>query len=645
MPSANPNYPDAPVLVLAPHGRDALNAAEVLRKVNIRAEICASMRDLCDRAGEQTGALLVTEETLDAESLLCLMEFLAAQPQWSNIPMVLLTTAGEITQRVYDILNFLDARAHVTLLERPLRAITLISVTRAALRSRNHQYEVRNLLESYSLAMEGAQMGSWDIDLRTQTVRRSLRHDQIFGYDALQPEWKMEIFLEHVVEEDRAQVQATVQKAAAEGALFFECRIRWPDHSIHWIAVQGRVYADDKGAPARMAGVVTDITGRKETEAAIRIQRERLDLVLEGTSVGLWYWDIPENRITCNGRCKEQHGLPSVAEVSLPILLERVLPEDRERTRNALDLTLRDGRPYDNEYRTVDHKWIRAIGQVFFNSLGNPMRFDGITMDVTNRKEEVELLHQTQQKLWQIAEDLDRRVKERTAKLEETVSEMEAFSYSVSHDLRAPLRAMQGYSQSLLEDYSETLDPEAKGFLLRIKTASERLDRLTQDLLTYSRVVRNPVVMEPISLERLLPDIIQQYPDLQPPRADIIIVPPLLDVMGHEASLIQCISNLIGNAVKFVAPGVKPRIKIWSEPVPESGAVKIWFEDNGIGIEADQLHRIFGIFERISKQYEGTGIGLSIVRKAAERMGGAVGVESELGKGSRFWLQLPAVKS
>jgi signal transduction histidine kinase len=180
--------------------------------------------------------------------------------------------------------------------------------------------------------------------------------------------------------------------------------------------------------------------------------------------------------------------------------------------------------------------------------------------------------------------------------------------------------------------------------LMLINKASERLDRLTQDLLTYSRVVRNPVTMSPVSLERLVPDIIQQYPNFQPPHAQICIQSPLLEVMGHEASLIQCLSNLIGNAVKFVLPGVKPRIKIWTEPMIKAQMIRIWVEDNGIGIETDQLTRIFGIFERVSKKYEGTGIGLAIVRKAAERMGGAVGVESTLGRGSRFWLQLPAIK-
>jgi signal transduction histidine kinase len=219
---------------------------------------------------------------------------------------------------------------------------------------------------------------------------------------------------------------------------------------------------------------------------------------------------------------------------------------------------------------------------------------------------------------------------------------MEAFSYSVSHDLRAPLRAMQGYSRYLVLNFAEQLDGEGADFLVRINKSAERLDRLTQDVLTYSRVVRNPISVAPINLARLLPDIIQQYPNFHPERVDIILVPPLLEVMGQEASLIQCISNLINNAVKFVRPDLKPRVKIWTESADSGQSVRLWLEDNGIGIEPEQLKRIFGIFERVSKDYEGTGIGLAIVRKAAERMGGSVGVESTPGLGSRFWLQLAA---
>jgi signal transduction histidine kinase len=154
MPPADPKYLDAPVLLLAPIGSDATNAAAVLGKARIRTEICANMRDLCARAGADCGAFMVSEEVLDLPSLNCLVDFLGQQPVWSDIPLVLLTTAGEIRQKTYNILSFLDGRANVTLVEKPLRVITLVSVIQSALRSRRHQYEVRELLESYAASQD-----------------------------------------------------------------------------------------------------------------------------------------------------------------------------------------------------------------------------------------------------------------------------------------------------------------------------------------------------------------------------------------------------------------------------------------------------------------------------------------------------------
>ena len=644
MPIVNPNYPEPSVSILALSGNDARNAGEVLGKAKILSNSCVSMADFCKKAGPSTGALLISEETLDAQSLELLLEHLKRQPRWSDLPIVLLTNAGETSAKVYNILNFLDGQANVTLLEKPLKAITLIGVIRAALRSRKHQYEVRSLLETYTLAMEGAHLGSWDLDLTTHETRRSVRHDQIFGYDQLQPKWSLEIFLNHVLAEDRTRVKSAFDEARVQKTLFFECRIVWPDKTIRWISAQGRVLEAEANGHLRLAGIVTDITERKELEKAARIERERLDLTLDATAMGIWYWDIPERRFTCNSRFKDQHGLSSETNIIPETLFKQLAPEYLQHTRDAISKTLTEGRVYDNEYLTVNQRWIRAIGQVFFDGVGSAVRFDGITMDVTKRKKELDLLHQTQQDLQDIAVELDERVKHRTAKLEETLSEMEAFSYSVSHDLRAPLRAMQGYSRHLLGHYSEKLDEEGQELLSRINKSAERLDRLTQDVLTYSRVVRNPMEMTPISLEKLIPEIIQQYPNFREEYVDIVILPPLLTVMGHEASLIQCVSNLINNAVKFVPNGVKPRIKIWTEHNPESQTVRLWLEDNGIGIEPDQTGRIFGIFERVSKDYEGTGIGLAIVKKAMQRMGGSVGVESTLGVGSKFWLEFLTVK-
>lgn len=249
-------------------------------------------------------------------------------------------------------------------------------------------------------------------------------------------------------------------------------------------------------------------------------------------------------------------------------------------------------------------------------------------------------LQEAQEKLRGHAEELERRVEERTARLSETIAELESFSYSISHDMRAPLRAMQGYSDFIKEQYGDKLGGDGMMYLDRISRAGKRLDTLVQDILTYSRLARTQLQLSPVDLDKLIEDIVQQYPNLQSPESEINLQKPLGKVLGHEASLTQVISNLLGNAVKFVNPGQKPVVKLWTEVIGQER--RLWVEDNGIGIEQKDLTRIFGIFERIhpDKAYEGTGIGLSIVRKGAERMGGKSGVQSELGKGSRFWIQL-----
>jgi signal transduction histidine kinase len=247
-----------------------------------------------------------------------------------------------------------------------------------------------------------------------------------------------------------------------------------------------------------------------------------------------------------------------------------------------------------------------------------------------------------QAQLREHAQKLEERVAERTARLAETISELEAFSYSVSHDLRAPLRTMQGYSHYLLEDVGHLLPEQSRAHLDRIAACATRLDTLVQDILTYSRVARDDLEVASVDLNRLIHDIIEEYPGFQPPRAKITIRGPIPAVLGHQGSLTQCVSNLLGNAVKFVPPGVTPAIAIDGER--DGAEVRVRFCDNGIGIDPAALPKIFKMFERVHPQgkYEGTGIGLAIVRKAVERMGGSVGVDSTPGKGSQFWIRLRA---
>lgn len=242
------------------------------------------------------------------------------------------------------------------------------------------------------------------------------------------------------------------------------------------------------------------------------------------------------------------------------------------------------------------------------------------------------------------ADALEALVEERTASLRQAIAQMEEFSYSVSHDLRSPVRAMCGFAEAILQDHSDQLDERGRQLLTRILRNGSRMDRLIQDLLTYSRITRREISFEPVSLEKLLREVVQQYPDLRPERVDIEVQGPLPDVIAHEPSLTQVVSNLLSNAVKFMPPAARPRIRIGFDR--KLHRVRLWFADNGIGIKPEYQSRLFAMFERVhpDKNFEGTGIGLAIVRKAVERMNGQVGVESDGISGSTFWFELPVAE-
>jgi signal transduction histidine kinase len=234
---------------------------------------------------------------------------------------------------------------------------------------------------------------------------------------------------------------------------------------------------------------------------------------------------------------------------------------------------------------------------------------------------------------------LETRVAERTAELRQMVEEMEGFSYSVSHDLRSPLRSLAGYAEALLEDYCDELPPGAKSYCDRIVRAARRMDSLTQDVLAYTRVTRCEMEITSVNVDSLIAEVIEQYPALGASAADIRTHGPLGFVKGHVPSLIQCFSNLLGNAVKFVPEGTRPRVDI--RAVRHGQRRRISVRDNGSGVAPADHARIFRMFERAAgKKVPGTGIGLAIVKKAVERMGGSIGIISALGEGAEFWIEL-----
>ena len=279
------------------------------------------------------------------------------------------------------------------------------------------------------------------------------------------------------------------------------------------------------------------------------------------------------------------------------------------------------------------------------------------------------------------AEQLENKVRERTARLDETVAQLESFSYTVAHDLRAPIRTFKGYTEILLEDFAGEFPEKARDYLMRMKRAAEGMDLLTRDLLQFNRISRQQISAEPIDVNELLTEIVAHIPALQKP--GVLTIPsPLHRVIGNRTMVQQCLSNLLDNALKFVPSGQAANITICDElqegtaasapspvsPLPFQGAttqnpvailnngkseslhqrsracVRLYVEDRGIGIAPEHQRQIFGVFERIqgATKFEGTGIGLAIVARAVQRMNGRCGVESSLGQGSRFWIELPA---
>jgi signal transduction histidine kinase len=260
--------------------------------------------------------------------------------------------------------------------------------------------------------------------------------------------------------------------------------------------------------------------------------------------------------------------------------------------------------------------------------------------EISERHQTEQELREARDRLAEQAVELERRVEERTALLAESVGDLEAFSYSVAHDMRAPLRGMQGFAHLLIEEHAGSLNAEARDYLDRIASSATRMDLLIQDALDYTQVLRSETELKPVDLDRIARQLVATFPGWQLPRAEIVVEGILPVVEAHEGLLVQTLSNLIGNAVKFVAPGTRPRVRIWAEPL--EARVRVCIQDNGIGIAAKNHDRVFRMFERINRaeEYEGTGIGLAVVRKAVERMKGQVDFISEVGQGTKFWIEL-----
>jgi signal transduction histidine kinase len=279
-----------------------------------------------------------------------------------------------------------------------------------------------------------------------------------------------------------------------------------------------------------------------------------------------------------------------------------------------------------------------------------------LELEITERKHAQQALMEAKAALADEAAHLERLVTERTAALTSSNKQLEAFVYTIAHDLRAPLRSMQGFSDMLVsgEDSKAAVD-----YAQRIRTSARLMDAMLTDLLAFSRISQEKLDLGPVHLEAIVQTTLARLEtDIQKTNGRVEATGPWPTVLAHGPTLSQVLFNLVSNALKFVKPGVPPQIHIRAEEAPSTlpstpplrppaippaqpGFIRIWVEDNGIGIAPEHQEQIFRLFLRLHRDaYDGTGVGLAIVQKAIERMGGRIGVDSPRGHGSRFWFDL-----
>ena len=260
--------------------------------------------------------------------------------------------------------------------------------------------------------------------------------------------------------------------------------------------------------------------------------------------------------------------------------------------------------------------------------------------DITERTKAEEALRRAQALLSDRARHLEELVAERTSELTATNKQMEAFVYSIAHDLRAPLHSMQGFSELLVGDPGTTLSKTGRDYAERVDKSAQFMDALLSDLLAFSRISQRHVELIPVTLNTVIASVLSRLKkDSQEKNACVENLGPWPSVLAHEPTLAQVLFNLISNALKFIVVGVPPLVRLRAEERGEF--IRIWVEDNGPGIAPQYQDQIFRLFARLDgEKYPGTGLGLTIVQKGVERMGGHVGVESTPGKGSRFWFEL-----
>ena len=418
-------------------------------------------------------------------------------------------------------------------------------------------------------------------------------------------------------------------RVAAETGRFEDegWRIR-KDGSRFWANVVITAVCDDGGKIIGFGKIARDVTDRREAELRYR-------LLIEGvTDYAIYSLDRDGNITSWNSGAQRIKGYSS-EEIVGKHFSRFYTQQDVEAgiPQKVLETAAIAGH-YEGEGWRVRKDgtkfWSSVVVTPLRGEVGELLGFSKITRDVTDRKLLLD-------KIQQHAEELELRVAER----EQTNAELEAFSYSVSHDLRGPLRAIEGFTDIVLTDFGNQLPPAAVEYLQHVIQATGRMNRLVRDLLSYSRMSRLEIKPEAVQVAKVIEDARRELDESQRDKVTVSADSALI-VCAHALTLVQVLFNLMSNGLKFYPADKTPHVEV--NATREDRNVIVSVRDEGIGIAPQHQERIFEVFERLhtADSYPGTGIGLAIVKRGITRMGGTVRVESAPGKGSTFFLSLPA---
>jgi PAS domain S-box-containing protein len=396
----------------------------------------------------------------------------------------------------------------------------------------------------------------------------------------------------------------------------------------------GRLVAlrDATGRHRGFAKIIRDVTPTKRLQDALQATELQLRTLFSQAPWGIAFLDLRAGIEQVNTALCHMVGLTAEELKGRPVL-SLTFRDDQPLQQRLIEQCFLEGR----DSQTMEKRLVRSDGSLLWvqNSVTLLRDAEGKPVGILDLCQDISALKKSE-------EELAQRVTERTAALEDKTNQLESFCYTVAHDLRAPLRAISGYADVLREENGSDGRENTHQYLQKIQGAAAKLDQLIHDLLGYTRVQQVSVTREDVDLTALIDQVIEHLNDASPAAVrDMNVTRPLGHVRSDPVALHHVFSNLVSNALKFTRPGVVPRVDIYSEHATDR--LRLWVVDNGLGVDPRYKDRVFQMFERLHPHLDipGTGVGLAIVSKAMERLGGACGVEPNQPHGSRFWIELP----